>query len=121
MKNSGNHFGQGLRACGPKSNLQRQREFVARNPHYYRDRRRREKARYKAHQAAQQAEAERSRLLLEAPLFTEVIHKELAQTPQALASPAKRLALPAPEPVVMIQLPLFIPVPVDRVADERFG
>ena len=69
------------------SNAERQRRFRERNPHYYRDRKRREKAAYLAYVAEKKAQE------------------------QALAQIKARtqLCLPAPEPVVTLEMLLGTP------------
>ncbi len=80
------------------SNRERQRRFRERNPHYYRDLKRRDKARYEAFVVAQ---AEQERLLAEVK----------AQTIPG------QLCLPAPEPVVTLDMLLagYAP-PAEKVA-----
>ena len=85
----------------PLTNLERQRLFAERHPHYYRDRRRREKAEMEARMAAA---AERAAAA--API------------------PAAPLALPAPPEEIFIELPLFAqrelePVEVGRSAPSE--
>lgn len=115
----------GLRRCPPKSNLQRQREFIARNPHYYRDRHRRKKA---------EAEA-RAKLMAEHPELTFAQAYDIAigkapaprkapgsapgtapGTAPTKAQPAEQpetppvvLALPAPEDVVSQMVTMTLP------------
>lgn len=83
----------GITRPAPMSNRERQRRFVERHPHYYRDLRRKETARIKANLAAQAAAK--------------------AQALEAAPAPSApvQLALPAPRqtsaPFVTVQLPLF--------------
>lgn len=96
----------GLRRCPPKTNLQRQREFIARNPHYYRDRHRRQKA---------QSEAA-AKLMAEHPELTFEEAYDIAQGKapapkkvEAPKTPPVVLALPAPEDVVNQMVTMTLP------------
>ncbi|XAM00957.1 hypothetical protein OT109_06130 [Phycisphaeraceae bacterium D3-23] len=77
-----------VRNQAPVSNLERQRQFRARHPHYYRDLHRRKKAQIKASLAAK---------------------AEAKAAAQAEATPPVVLALPAPEAVVNDMVTLTLP------------
>lgn len=128
----------GLRRRAPKSNLQRQREFIARNPHYYRDRHRRKKAESAAraklmavHPELTLAQAHaiaQGKAPAPAPGRVAAAQTEAAaQTPEKQpATPPVVLALPAPEDVVnqmvTITLPdafVYAPAKINIVTEPR--
>lgn len=92
----------------PVSNLQRQRQFRARNPHYYRDLHRKRKANEAKLGAVMAAHPE-----LSAAEAYKLVHAPApgSQTTAPVEQPSEPapLALPAAisEPLVTVQLPLF--------------
>lgn len=93
MQNRDINIHGGVRDSPPMTNAERQELFRQRHPNYYREYRRKQKAEMEA---------------------------RLAERVAAKAAAAARpmLALPAPEPVVVLQLPLFAErdlVEVERV------
>lgn len=94
-------FQSGLRKCPPKSNLQRQREFAERNPHYYRDRRRQEKAR---HEAVMKLRSQHPELTIEQAL--DIVHGR-TPAPRKVTTPPREETSPPVE--VTIKQPLLLP------------
>ena len=96
-----------LKRTPPKSNLQRQREFRERNPHYYRDLHRKRKAQTQAFGKLRAAHPELSAGEIHAIVKGTAPAPGMGQTP----TPGTQtpLALPASisEPLVTVQLPLF--------------
>ena len=105
-----------LPRVGPTSNRERQRQFRERNPGYYGRLHRRQNAEMEARFAARAAAEAAAKERVEAVVPVEEVPK-----PWALPMPKPMLCLPAPRPVVTLEMLLSGRAVLESVGVELTG